>query len=251
MADAAEKAFIAFINSNHAAAQPDHQHAGPSHLPLGSAAAADPHTHTSSSPPAPASPGSVSASLSNRADPTASTPTEISGPQSKAALEHTAFLPAATGSETSTQGSAAFPASAVGTEASPGTATDFGASPAAATGLLIPDAEEASSSTAAAEAWATPPVELTVKHVGFLGSLAHALVHLHQPAQGLALLRAAASVMRTNPHSPPHWFQGSPDPRTLHAHVLMDLVFALTGMDVSCMMLTVSKYDNMAIPLSP
>lgn len=67
-------------------------------------------------------------------------------------------------------------------------------------------------------------MELTLKHVGFLGSLAHALVHLQQPSQGLALLRAAASVMRTNTPHPSHWFQGFPDPRPLHAHVLMDLV---------------------------
>ena len=72
--------------------------------------------------------------------------------------------------------------------------------------------------------WAKPPAELTVKHVGFLGSLAHALVHLQQAAEGLALLRTAASIMRSNPPSHPLWFHGSPDPQVLHAHVLMDLV---------------------------
>ena len=76
----------------------------------------------------------------------------------------------------------------------------------------------------AARAWAQPPVELTVKHVGFLGSLAHALVHLQKASEGLSLLRAAACIMRTNPPAFHMWFQGSPDPQVLHAHVLMDLV---------------------------
>ena len=74
---------------------------------------------------------------------------------------------------------------------------------------------------------APPPAELTVKHVGFLGSLAHALVHLQKSAEGLSLLRAAAHVMR---HSPPNgvyngfFHQNAPDSKVLHAHVLMDLV---------------------------
>ena len=76
----------------------------------------------------------------------------------------------------------------------------------------------------AARAWAQPPVELTVKHVGFLGSLAHALVHLQKASEGLSLLRAAACIMRTNPPAFHMWLQGSPDPQVLHAHVLMDLV---------------------------
>ena len=114
--------------------------------------------------------------------------------------------------------------------------------------------EEASSSTAAAKVLAAPPMELTVKHVGFLGSLAHALVHLQQPSQGLALLRAAASVMRTNPLHHPHWFQGFPDPRPLHAHVLMDLVLpsmALTFSHLLYHQLTVSEQGSMSMEVDP
>ncbi|KAL0031777.1 hypothetical protein WJX79_006804 [Trebouxia sp. C0005] len=86
-----------------------------------------------------------------------------------------------------------------------------------------------SASSVAARAWAQPPVELTVKHVGFLGSLAHALVHLQKASEGLSLLRAAACIMRTNPPAFHMWFQGSPDPQVLHAHVLMDLGVSLLG----------------------
>lgn len=79
--------------------------------------------------------------------------------------------------------------------------------------------------TAAAKMFDPLPAELTVKHVGFLGSLAHALVHLDKSAEGLALLRAAAHVMR---HSPPNYHtlfhHNHPDSKVLHAHVLMDLV---------------------------
>ena len=67
------------------------------------------------------------------------------------------------------------------------------------------------------------PPELSARHVGFLGSLAHALVHLQKPSEGLTLLRVAANIMRCNPHSQPTWM-GSPDPLVLFAHVLMDLV---------------------------
>lgn len=93
-----------------------------------------------------------------------------------------------------------------------------------------------SASAAATRAWAKPPAELTVKHVGFLGSLAHALVHLQKASEGLSLLRAAACIMRSNPPAFHMWFQGSPDPQVLHAHVLMDLVSSSAAMS-SCRML--------------
>ncbi len=95
--------------------------------------------------------------------------------------------------------------------------------PVQPTGLHSADIRSSASSEPA-RAWAQPPVELTVKHVGFLGSLAHALVHLQKASEGLSLLRAAACIMRTTPPAFHMWFQGSPDPQVLHAHVLMDLV---------------------------
>lgn len=80
-------------------------------------------------------------------------------------------------------------------------------------------------SAAAAASAVPPPAELTVKHVGFLGSLAHALVHLQKSAEGLALLRAAAHIMRSSPSNPFVMYNHTPpDSQVLHAHVLMDLV---------------------------
>ena len=216
MADAAEKAFTAFIEDDHVAVQPEYQQASVLHLPLGLAAASDADTRTNLSQPAQAAPAPAPAPLSDSTDPTASDPTasEPSGPQSRPASD-----PQPSTAEASTA------------KASPITNTKAHPAPRTVTGTETPPCtastaheEEASSSTAAAQVLPAPPVEVTVKHVGFLGSLAHALVHLQQPSQGLALLRAAASIMRTNPGHPSPWFQGIPDPRPLHAHVLMDLV---------------------------
>ncbi|KAL3139910.1 hypothetical protein ABBQ38_004202 [Trebouxia sp. C0009 RCD-2024] len=184
MADAAEQAFLAFIEGNHAVPQSDRQQASPVHLPLGTAAPSNTHAHMSSSLPVPAAPTeSAPASLSNIAAQTVSSLAATSASQSKPASESETSSATASGSEASpatVTGSAPFPATCIGT----------------GTGLLTGDAREegnSSSSTRAVQPWAPPPVELSVKHVGFLGSLAHALVQLHEPTGGLALLRAAAS----------------------------------------------------------
>ena len=227
MADAAEKAFISFIEDDHVAPQPEYQQASAIHLPLGLAAASDPHTHTDLSHP------TQPASLSHPTDPTDSAPSHASephsSPSSDAQPSPAGGSPAEASITTDTKASpttdaGAAPAISPEAHQAPRTATGTETPPRTATGSPIAHEEEASSSTAAAQVLAAPPVEVTVKHVGFLGSLAHALVHLQQPSQGLALLRAAASVMRTNPPHPSPWFHGFPDPRPLHAHVLMDLV---------------------------
>ena len=209
MADAAEKAFTAFIEDDHVAVQPEYQQASVLHLPLGLAAASDADTRTNLSQSA--QPAPTPAPLSDSTYPTASDPpaSEPSGPQSRPASDP--------------QPSSAEACPMLDTEAHPAPRTVTGTETPPCTAPTAHE-EEASSSTAAAQVLLAPPVEVTVKHVGFLGSLAHALVHLQQPSQGLALLRAAASIMRTNPAHPSPWFQGISDPRPLHAHVLMDLV---------------------------
>ena len=203
MADVAEKAFIAFLertddlqhiddasaSSIAAASLPEPPSA---HLPLGAAA---PDTHVTQ----------AAAAAPTPADPAASTSAEQS------------LLDTVVSAEMQ-------PASRTLQPSSPAPPTPSASHhDPQSTGLHSVDMRT-SPSTTAARAWAQPPVELTMKHVGFLGSLAHALVHLQKASEGLSLLRAAACIMRTNPPAFHMWFQGSPDPQVLHAHVLMDLV---------------------------
>lgn len=227
MADAAEKAFTVFIENNHLTPQPEYQQASVLHLPLGLAAASDAHAHADSSHPT----QPARASILHPTDPTASDPSETAGSQGachpQSSPEEASPAEASTTTDTEvipTTNTEAAPATSPEARPAPRTATGAGEPPRTATGSPTAHEEKASSSTAGAQVLAAPPVELTLKHVGFLGSLAHALVHLQQPSQGLALLRAAASVMRSNSPHPSHWFPGLPDPRPLHAHVLMDLV---------------------------
>lgn len=188
MADEAEKAFLAFVEQDLAAPKPPSPNSSSTHLLLDKAVAS--HTQSQAE----------------------SSPTGMSGQPSAPAPSHHLLQPASALSALEQHQTA---------QAQP--ACDH--KPATATNTVAAGQEEASSSTGDAQVWAAPPAELTVKHVGFLGSLAHALVHLHMPAEGLALLRTAASVMRSNPPAHPLWFHhASPDPQVLHAHVLMDLV---------------------------
>ena len=187
MADTAEKAFLAFLEGTSDAQQLSAEaHPNSAHLPLGAAA-------PEANQPAAAASGSITA-LQNRSD---------------SSLDHGPDHQA--------------PSTSSAPPLQPSSTSQQDVLPLQPTGLHSVGTR-GSGSSGAARAWAQPPVELTVKHVGFLGSLAHALVHLQKASEGLSLLRAAACIMRTNPPAFHMWFQGSPDPQVLHAHVLMDLV---------------------------
>ncbi len=186
MADTAEKAFLAFLEGTSDAQQLSAEGTNSAHLPLGAAA-------PEANQPAAAASTSITA-LQNPCDSSLDHGPDQQSPSTSSAPPHQAS-----------------------------STTQQDALPLQPTGLHSVDTRSSAISEAA-RAWAQPPVELTVKHVGFLGSLAHALVHLQKASEGLSLLRAAACIMRTNPPAFHMWFQGSPDPQVLHAHVLMDLV---------------------------
>ncbi len=186
MADTAEKAFLAFLEGTGDAQQLSAEGSDSAHLPLGAAA-------PEANQPAAAASVSITA-LHNLCASSLDQGPDQQAPSTSSATPH-----------------------------QPSSSNQQNMLPMQPTGLHSVDMR-GSGSSGAARAWAQPPVELTVKHVGFLGSLAHALVHLQKASEGLSLLRAAACIMRTNPPAFHMWFQGSPDPQVLHAHVLMDLV---------------------------
>ncbi len=186
MADTAEKAFLAFLEGTRDAQQLSAEGTDSAHLPLGAAA-------PEANQPAAAASTSITA-VHNPSDSSL-----VQGPDQQA------------------------PSTCSAPPHQSSSITQQDALPVHPIGLHSADMR-GSAVGQAARAWAQPPVELTVKHVGFLGSLAHALVHLQKASEGLSLLRAAACIMRTNPPAFHMWFQGSPDPQVLHAHVLMDLV---------------------------
>ncbi len=187
MADTAEKAFLAFLEGTSEAQQLSAEgNPDLAHLPLGAAA-------PEANQPAAAASMSITA-LHNPSDSSLDHGPDQQAPSTSSAPPH-----------------------------QPSSTSPQDALPLRPTGLHSADMRS-SAMGQVARAWAQPPVELTVKHVGFLGSLAHALVHLQKASEGLSLLRAAACIMRTNPPAFHMWFQGSPDPQVLHAHVLMDLV---------------------------
>ena len=249
MAEAAEKAFLAFLEDDSALPTPDEVHTSSVQLP---AVASSTHAHAASTPavnpvptPAMMPPGTLAASTSLQSSQVQRQPaldhqqaTAMAKPaaghhSSPAQVQSAPDAPAASGSSRGTDAltesgqledgqQAASSSTAAAADQPTGKPQGPGSSIAPGEGSRR--VQGAPSSTAAAKVWAKPPAALTVKHVGFLGSLAHALVHLQHAAEGLALLRTAASIMRTNPPSHPLWFHGSPDPQVLHAHVLMDLV---------------------------